>query len=131
MIIAEGVYSMDGDVCDLPGLIEIKKKHKAILFIDEVWIYSIFINILFDIKLIILILNFFIHIYSYLFKFFYSSIIKGAFNWSNGRSRTRSRWILQDQYKRCWSLDGNTFQVFCIVRWIYCRFVRNLLINKW
>ncbi|KAA6397361.1 MAG: putative 8-amino-7-oxononanoate synthase [Streblomastix strix] len=35
MIIAEGVYSMDGDVCDLPGLIEIKKKHKAILFIDE------------------------------------------------------------------------------------------------
>ncbi len=35
LIVAEGVYSMDGDYCDLPRLIDIKKKHKAYLMIDE------------------------------------------------------------------------------------------------
>jgi 8-amino-7-oxononanoate synthase/acyl carrier protein len=35
LIVVEGVYSMDGDYCDLPGLIEIKKKHRAMLMVDE------------------------------------------------------------------------------------------------
>jgi len=35
MILAEGVYSMDGDYPDLPKLIEIKKRHKTLLMIDE------------------------------------------------------------------------------------------------
>lgn len=35
LIVVEGVYSMDGDFCDLPGLIEIKKKHRAMLMVDE------------------------------------------------------------------------------------------------
>jgi len=34
-VIIESVYSMDGDYCDLPRFIEIKKKHKAMLMIDE------------------------------------------------------------------------------------------------
>ncbi len=34
-IIVEGVYSMDGDVCDLPAYIALKKKHKAFLMVDE------------------------------------------------------------------------------------------------
>lgn len=35
MIVIEGVYSMDGDYPELPALIEIKKKHKALLMVDE------------------------------------------------------------------------------------------------
>ena len=35
LIAIEGVYSMDGDFPDLPQFIAVKKKHKALLMIDE------------------------------------------------------------------------------------------------
>ncbi|KPG69748.1 aminotransferase class I/II-fold pyridoxal phosphate-dependent enzyme [Enterococcus sp. RIT-PI-f] len=35
MIVVEGIYSMDGDICNLPELIKIKKKFDAILMVDE------------------------------------------------------------------------------------------------
>ncbi|ADB18479.1 AMP-dependent synthetase and ligase [Pirellula staleyi DSM 6068] len=35
LIVIEGVYSMDGDFPDLPRFIEVKRKHKAILMVDE------------------------------------------------------------------------------------------------
>lgn len=35
LIVAEGLYSMDGDVCDLPKLVELKQKYGAWLMIDE------------------------------------------------------------------------------------------------
>ncbi|MGE0769450.1 MAG: aminotransferase class I/II-fold pyridoxal phosphate-dependent enzyme [Hyphomicrobiaceae bacterium] len=35
LIVAEGLYSMDGDVCDLPGLVALKEKYGAWLMIDE------------------------------------------------------------------------------------------------
>jgi 8-amino-7-oxononanoate synthase len=35
LVVIEGVYSMDGDYPDLPRFIDIKKKHKAILMVDE------------------------------------------------------------------------------------------------
>ncbi|MBQ8123473.1 MAG: aminotransferase class I/II-fold pyridoxal phosphate-dependent enzyme [Ruminococcus sp.] len=35
LIVAEGIYSMDGDVCDLPELIRLKKEYGAFLMIDE------------------------------------------------------------------------------------------------
>ena len=35
LIAVEGVYSMDGDIPDLPRFIEVKKRHKAFLMIDE------------------------------------------------------------------------------------------------
>ncbi len=35
LIVAEGLYSMDGDVCDLPGLVELKGRHQAWLMIDD------------------------------------------------------------------------------------------------
>lgn len=35
LIVVEGVYSMDGDICDLPTLIQLKEKYGAILMIDE------------------------------------------------------------------------------------------------
>lgn len=35
LIIVEGVYSMDGDIPDLPKFIEAKQKHKCMLMVDE------------------------------------------------------------------------------------------------
>lgn len=35
LILVEGVYSMDGDIPDVPKLIEIKNKYKATLMVDE------------------------------------------------------------------------------------------------
>jgi len=35
MIIVEGHYSMDGDIPDLPALIDIKRRHKCFLMVDE------------------------------------------------------------------------------------------------
>ena len=31
----EGAYSQDGDIADLPALIEVKKRHRALLMVDE------------------------------------------------------------------------------------------------
>lgn len=35
LIIIEGVYSQDGDIADLPAFIDVKRKHQALLMIDE------------------------------------------------------------------------------------------------
>ncbi|XP_071520281.1 serine palmitoyltransferase 2 [Panulirus ornatus] len=35
MIVVEGIYSMEGTICDLPNLIRIKKKYKTYLYVDE------------------------------------------------------------------------------------------------
>jgi 8-amino-7-oxononanoate synthase len=35
LIAIEGVYSMDGDISDLPHFVQVKKKHKAFLMVDE------------------------------------------------------------------------------------------------
>lgn len=35
LIIVEGVYSMDGDFADIPAVVEIKRKHRAMLMVDE------------------------------------------------------------------------------------------------
>lgn len=35
VIIVEGIYSMEGKICDLPKIVEIKKKYKCYLYVDE------------------------------------------------------------------------------------------------
>jgi len=35
LVAVEGLYSMEGTMCNLPGLIELKKKYKFVLFVDE------------------------------------------------------------------------------------------------
>ncbi len=35
LIVVEGVYSMDGDIAHLPEFIEVKKRHNALLMVDE------------------------------------------------------------------------------------------------
>jgi 7-keto-8-aminopelargonate synthetase-like enzyme len=35
MIVVEGIYSMEGNICRLPEIVAIKKKYKAYLYVDE------------------------------------------------------------------------------------------------
>ncbi|KAK9465526.1 pyridoxal phosphate-dependent transferase [Lipomyces arxii] len=35
LVVVEGLYSMEGDFCDLPVLVELKEKYKFYLFVDE------------------------------------------------------------------------------------------------
>eukprot|EP01084_Bolivina_argentea_P024155 45064_1 len=35
LIIVEGVYSMEGEICDLKAIVEVKKKYKCYLYLDE------------------------------------------------------------------------------------------------
>ena len=35
LLCAEGIYSMDGDICDLPRLIALKKHYRCLLLVDE------------------------------------------------------------------------------------------------
>ncbi|KAJ9618912.1 serine palmitoyltransferase component [Taxawa tesnikishii (nom. ined.)] len=35
LVSVEGLYSMEGTMCNLPGLVELKKKYKFALFVDE------------------------------------------------------------------------------------------------
>jgi len=41
LIISEGVYSMDGDICNLPSLVALKKKYGCLLMIDEAHSFGI------------------------------------------------------------------------------------------
>ncbi|MBN2799865.1 MAG: aminotransferase class I/II-fold pyridoxal phosphate-dependent enzyme [Deltaproteobacteria bacterium] len=41
LIVVEGVYSMDGDICDLPAFIALKKKYGCLLMVDEAHSFGI------------------------------------------------------------------------------------------
>ncbi|KAL7753625.1 serine palmitoyltransferase component [Sorochytrium milnesiophthora] len=35
LVVIEGLYSMEGSICNLPGVLELKKKYKFYLYVDE------------------------------------------------------------------------------------------------
>ena len=41
LIVVEGVYSMDSDICNLPAYLELKKKHGCLLMVDEAHSFGI------------------------------------------------------------------------------------------
>lgn len=41
LVVVEGVYSMDGDICDLPAYVRLKKKYACLLMVDEAHSFGI------------------------------------------------------------------------------------------
>jgi 7-keto-8-aminopelargonate synthetase-like enzyme len=41
LVILEGVYSMDGDICRLPELIEVARRHDCLIMIDEAHSFAV------------------------------------------------------------------------------------------
>ena len=41
LLVVESLYSMDGDICDLPRIIDIKNRHDAWLLVDEAHSYGV------------------------------------------------------------------------------------------
>jgi len=35
MVMVEGIYSMEGEICELPGIVAVAKKYKAYMYVDE------------------------------------------------------------------------------------------------
>jgi serine palmitoyltransferase len=35
MVMVEGIYSMEGDICNLPEIVRVCKKYKAYIYVDE------------------------------------------------------------------------------------------------
>lgn len=35
LVVIEGLYSMEGDICKLPEIVELKKKYKFYIYLDE------------------------------------------------------------------------------------------------
>jgi glycine C-acetyltransferase len=35
MVVSDGVFSMEGSICDLPGLLEVCRRHDAVLWLDD------------------------------------------------------------------------------------------------
>lgn len=54
LIIVEGIYSMEGSICNLPAVIALKKKYGAYLYLDEA--HSIGIEIFLQIYLFLFVL---------------------------------------------------------------------------
>uniref|UniRef100_A0A7S2WH78 serine C-palmitoyltransferase n=1 Tax=Eucampia antarctica TaxID=49252 RepID=A0A7S2WH78_9STRA len=42
LVIVEGIYSMEGEYCDLPGIVKVTKKHGAYLYLDEAHSFGAF-----------------------------------------------------------------------------------------
>jgi serine palmitoyltransferase len=44
LIIVEGIYSMEGSICNLPAIIALKKKYNCFLYLDEAHVIPIYVD---------------------------------------------------------------------------------------
>lgn len=117
IVVVEGIYSMEGELCRLKEIVAVAKKYKVVLFSPAVhpislwwpWWRGVLSMSYIDTR------NFFIHLGTGLHLSWW-----GTQHWSNWENRERNLWASGRRPSRHWCDDGHLHKILWILWWLHC-----------